>query len=145
PTAVVIEREMQPIAELIWFRQAAGFTRADRARAMPMSAAAYHAFGTTSVFEEHGVANELLRAYKDAYRDGTLTMRAALVFSPNWNAVAGAALGPVIEAWAGWLSEPGSGDDRLKVSGLHVGIGRSRSDELRASAAPDTGSAGVHY
>jgi predicted amidohydrolase YtcJ len=69
PTGVFIEGEMQPIAELIWFRQAAGFTRAHRARVMPMSAAAYHAFGTTSVFEEHGVANELLRAYKDAYRD----------------------------------------------------------------------------
>ena len=75
PTGVFIEQEMQPIAELIWFREAAGFTRADRARAMPMSAAAYHAFGTTSVFEEHGVANELLRAYKDVYRDGALTMR----------------------------------------------------------------------
>src|SRR6266446_6361842 len=49
PTGVFIEREMQPIAELIWFRQAAGFTRADRARAIPMSAAAYHTFGTTSV------------------------------------------------------------------------------------------------
>ena len=34
PTGVFIEREMQPIAELIWFRQAAGFTRADRARAI---------------------------------------------------------------------------------------------------------------
>ena len=56
PTGVFIEQEMQPIAELIWFREVAGFTRADRARAMPMSAAAYHAFGTTSVFEEHGVA-----------------------------------------------------------------------------------------
>ncbi len=29
----------------------------------------------------------MLRAYKDAYRDGTLTMRATLVFSPNWKAV----------------------------------------------------------
>ena len=81
PTGVLIESEMQPIAELIWFRKAAGFTRADRARALPVSAQAYHAYGTTGVFEEHGVANELLRAYKDAYRDGTLTMRSALVFS----------------------------------------------------------------
>jgi predicted amidohydrolase YtcJ len=111
PTGVFIEREMQPIAELIWFRQAAGFTRADRARAMPMSAAAYHAFGTTSVFEEHGVANELLRGYKDAYRDGSLTMRSALVFSPNWKTVGGAPLGPLIEAWGGWLGEPALGDD----------------------------------
>ena len=106
PTGVFIEAEMQPIAELTWFRQAGGFTRADRARAMPLSARAYHAFGTTSVFEEHGGASELLRAYKDAHRDGTLTMRTALVFSPNWKAAGGAPFGPFIEAWAGWLGEP---------------------------------------
>ena len=41
PTGVFIEAEMQPIAELTWFRQAGGFTRADRARAMPLSARAY--------------------------------------------------------------------------------------------------------
>jgi predicted amidohydrolase YtcJ len=145
PTGVFIEREMQPIAELIWFRQAAGFTRADRARAMPMSAAAYHAYGTTSVFEEHGVANELLRAYKDAYRDGSLTMRSALVFSPNWKTVGEAALGPLIEAWAGWLGEPALGDDWLKMAGFIVGIGSNRADVVRATASPYTGWAGFNY
>src|SRR5262249_57020682 len=104
------------------FGHAGGSTSAERAGAMPMSAAAYHAFGTTSVFEEHGVANELLRAYKDAYRDGSLTMRLALVFSPNWSAVGGVPLGPLIEAWAGWLGEPALGDDWLKMAGLIVGI-----------------------
>jgi len=145
PTGVFIEQEMQPIAELIWFRRAAGFTRANRARAMPMSAAAYHAFGTTSVFEEHGVANELLRAYKDAYRDGSLTMRSALVFSPNWKAVGDVALGPLIEAWGGWLGEPALGDDWLKVSGLIVGIGSNPADVVRASVSPYTGWAGFNY
>jgi len=145
PTGVFIEREMQPIAELIWFRQAAGFTRADRARAMPMSAAAYHAFGTTSVFEEHGVANELLRAYKDAYRDGSLTMRSALVFSPNWKTVGEVPLGPLIEAWAGWLGEPALGDDWLKMAGLTVGIGSNPADVVRATASPYTGWAGFNY
>src|SRR5438477_512485 len=96
PTGVLIENEMQPLAELLWFRQAFGFTRGDRARALPLSAQAYHRYGTTSVFEEHGVANEVLRAYKDAYRDGSLTMRSALAFSPNWKAMNGAALGPFI-------------------------------------------------
>ncbi len=75
PTGVIVEREMQPMAELIWFRQASAFTHADRLRALPLSARAYHAFGTTSVFEGHGVAAELLRVYKQAYREGTLTMR----------------------------------------------------------------------
>jgi predicted amidohydrolase YtcJ len=145
PTGVFIEAEMQPIAELTWFRQAGGFTRADRARAMPLSAQAYHAYGTTSVFEEHGVATELLRAHKDAYRDGTLTMRTALVFSPNWKAAGGAALGPFIEAWAGWLGEPALGDDWLKVSGLFVSTDRGAANDLRASAAPYTGWAGFNY
>ena len=55
-------------------------------RALPESARAYHAFGTTSVFEGHGIATEVLRAYKEAHRDGTLTMRTTLAFSPNWQA-----------------------------------------------------------
>jgi hypothetical protein len=50
-------------------------------------------------------------------------MRSALVFSPNWKTVGGAPLGPLIEAWGGWLGEPALGDDWLKVSGLIVGIG----------------------
>ncbi len=145
PTGVFIEQDMQPVAELIWFRRAAGFTRADRAHAMPLSQAAYLACGTTSVFEEHGVANELLRTYKDAARDGTLVMRASLVFSPNWKAAGGAPLGPLIEAWAGWLGEPALGDDRLKLAGLAVGIGGDAADEVRATAAPYTGWAGFNY
>jgi predicted amidohydrolase YtcJ len=145
PTGVLIESEMQPIAELIYFRSAAGFTRADRARALPFSAQAYHAYGTTSVFEEHGVANEVLRAYKDAHRDGRLTMRAALAFSPNWKAAGDAPLGTFMEAWAGWLGEPSLGDDWLKVGGLYVNIGRRRSDDVRATASPYSGWAGFNY
>jgi predicted amidohydrolase YtcJ len=145
PTGVFIESEMQPLAELIWFRQSFGFTRADRAQALRVSMQAYHAYGTTSVFEEHGVANEVIRAYKDAYRDGALTMRSALVFSPNWKVVGEAPLGPFIEAWAGWLGEPALGDDWLKLTGLYINIGKRRSDDLRASASPYTAWAGFNY
>jgi predicted amidohydrolase YtcJ len=145
PTGVIVESEMQPIAELIWFRDAARFTRADRGRALSLSAQAYHAYGTTGVFEEHGIANEVLRAYKDAHRDGTLTMRSALVFSPNWKAMGSAPLGPFIEAWAGWLSEPALGDDWLKVTGLYVNIEHRPADDLRATAAPYTGWSGFNY
>jgi hypothetical protein len=145
PTGVLVETEMQPIAELIYFRKAAGFTRTDRAYALPFSAQAYHACGTTSVFEEHGVANEVLRAYKDAQRDGKLTIRATLAFSPSWKAAGDAPLAPFMEAWAGWLGEPSLGNDWLKLSGLYVNIGRRPSDEVRASASPYTGWAGFNY
>jgi predicted amidohydrolase YtcJ len=145
PTGVFVEREMQPLAELIWFHRFLQFSRADRARALRASIAAYHACGTTSVFEEHGVANEVIRAYKDVLHDGALTMRTALAFSPNWRAAGDAPLGPFIESWAGWLGEPALGDDWLKLAGVYANIGRRPSDELRAGASPYTGWAGFNY
>ena len=55
PTGVFIEREFAPIAEIIWFRDATRFFHADRSCAAGTSEA-YHSFGTTSVFEGHGIA-----------------------------------------------------------------------------------------
>jgi predicted amidohydrolase YtcJ len=144
PTGVFIEQEMAPIAEMIWFRDAARFSDADRLRALPASAKLYHSFGTTSTFEGHGIANEVLRVYRQAYRDGTLTMRATLAFSANWPATGGAPLGPFVEAWAGWLGEPGLGNDMLKMGGLYAQVGRGPSDDARAQAAPYTGWAGFN-
>src|SRR5262245_27631107 len=56
PTGVFIEQEFQPIAEMIWFREPARFSHADRVRALARSAKAYHAVGTTSTYEGHGIA-----------------------------------------------------------------------------------------
>lgn len=145
PTGVFVENEMQPIAELLWFNSAPGFTRADRARTLPQAAQAYHAFGTTSVFEEHGAATELIRAYKDAYRNKTLSMRATLAFSPNWKAAGDIDYLQFIEAWLGWLGEPAPGNHWLKISGLFVDIGPDHASEIRAQASPYTGWAGFNY
>ena len=145
PTGVFIENGMQPTAELIWFRKPTEFSRGDRARGLPVAARAYHAFGTTSVFEGHGVANEVIRAYKDAHRDGMLTMRAGLVFSPNWKTAGNARLESLIDSWAGLLGEPASGDDLLKLTGIYANIGRQPGDDVRASASPYTGWAGFNY
>src|SRR5262249_9531540 len=132
-------------AELVWFREPTQFSHADRMRALPESARLYHGFGTTSVFEGHGAATELIRVYKETRRNGALTMRATLAFSPDWKAAQGAALGPFIDAWAGWLGDPGIGDDWLKMSGVNFSLGREPSSEVRAGAAPYTGWAGFNY
>jgi predicted amidohydrolase YtcJ len=145
PTGVFIEDGMQPTAELIWFREATQFSRADRVRGIGLAAKAYHAFGTTGAFEGHGVANELIRAYKDAHRDGALTMRTTLVMSPNWKAAGNAPLGTFMEAWAGWLGEPTFGDDWLKITGLHIDVGRDPGEDVRASVSPYTGWSGFNY
>jgi hypothetical protein len=145
PTGVFIEREFQPIAELIWFRDAARFSHADRVRALPQSARLYHGFGTTSVYEGHGIAAEVLDAYKEVHRAGALTMRATLAISPSWKEVpAGAKVAPLLKAWFGGLGERGAGDDWLKVSGLFAAIGRNRADDVREAAAPYSGWAGFN-
>ena len=143
PSGVFSEREMRPVAELYWFREATQFSHEERVRALAESARAYHAFGTTSIFEGHGIANEVLRAYKEAHRNGTLTMRSSLVFSGNWPTAGDAPFGPFIEAWAGWLGGPGLGDDWLKMQGLHVTTA-DPGDKARATAAPYTGWAGFN-
>src|SRR5262249_49620582 len=92
----------------------------------------------------HGVATELLNAYKEARGVGNLTARATLAISPNWKTAGNAELGGLIEAWGGWLAEPGLGDDWLKGSGLFAALGRSRADEVRGTASPYTGWAGFN-
>ena len=144
PTGVFFEEEFAPLVELIWFRDAASFTAADRLRTLPESAKAYHSFGTTSIFEGHGVANELLRTYRRAHHAGTLTMRSTLALSANWAAAGNAPLGDFVEAWLGWLGEPGLGDDMLKMGGLYVHLGRTEADNARAAAGPYTGWAGFN-
>jgi predicted amidohydrolase YtcJ len=150
PAGVFIEREFQPIAELVWFRDATRFSHADRVRALPQSARLYHGFGTTSVYEGHGIAAEVLDAYREVHHAGALTMRATLAISPSWTKAAWA---PGLESWVkahfiDWshgLADPDAGDDRLKVSGLFAAIGRSRADDVRyAAAAPYTGWAGFN-
>ena len=145
PTGVFVEREMAPVAELIWFRQAAAFTPADRLHALPQSARAYHAFGTTSVFEGHGVATELLRSLQASRPRRHVDDAHRTCLQPNWQAAGGAPLGPFVEAWAGWLGEPGFGNDWLKMGGLYVHAGREAADDVRARAAPYTGWAGFNY
>src|SRR5262249_22716662 len=112
PTGVFIEREFQPTAELIWFRDATRFSHAGRVGALPESARLYPGFGTTSVYEGHGIAAEVLDAYKEVHRAGAMTMRATLAISPSWKAVmAGAPVRSLLDAWSGGLAAPGAGDD----------------------------------
>lgn len=145
PTGVFYEDTFMPVVELTLLRGMPGFTRADRARTLPASFSAYHAFGTTSVFEEHGAATELIRAYKDLRRNQEMTMRVALVLSPNWHAAGDVDLNAFVEGWCGWLGEPALGDDFLKMTGIYVTVTHSPDNLARAAALPYTGWAGFNY
>ena len=145
PNGIFFEETMMPIVELTLMRRIPGFTRLDRARTLPLSCRAYHMFGTTSIFEEHGAATELVRAYKDARAAGTLTVRAAFVHSPNWAAIPNVPLEPFMEAWLGWLGEPSLGDDFIKMTGIYVDMMASPENAARTQSSPYTGWAGFNY
>ena len=145
PTGVFIEQEMAPIAEMIWFRDAARFSHADRLRALPQSAKLYHGVGTTSTFEGHGAANELLRVYQagpprrhadhalDAWRSARTGRRQAARRSgrssrPGRDGSASRGLATTGSRWAGSMCRSGA----------------ARPTKCAPSAGPYTGWAGFN-
>ena len=123
PNGVIIENGLPPVLEQTWFREPTAVKYADRVRGVSISQAAYHAFGTTGIYEGHGLSNLAIRAYKQSYREGKLSMRAGLVLSPNWGVVGNGPVAPFLEAWGGAAGAPSLGDDQLKVDGLYTSIG----------------------
>lgn len=145
PSGVFLDHSIMSVVEMTLMSRAPGFTIDDRVRTLPAAMQAYHAYGTTSVFEEHGVAGELLRAYKQVHEQGRMTMRTTLVLSPNWSVAPALDFEPAIEAWVSWLAGRGFGDDMLRVSGVFVDLEKNRENELRASTWPYTGWAGFNF
>lgn len=146
PTGVFVERHFMPLVELSLMAAAPGFDVAARARALRRSMRIYNGFGTTSVFEGHGVAADVLAAYEMVRGGGGQTVRANLVYSPAWSLV-----GPdgspaaVLSGWLSWLRGRGYGDEWLRLAGVYAEIDEGGDNRLRARALPQTGWAGFHY
>lgn len=145
PNGVITERGYVPLMELAAFHMAPGFSHAHRVAGLPRAAAMYHAFGTTSIYEEHGVAAELLAAYREVHASGHLTMRSHLALSPDWRGMENVSMERLIGGWAHQLAGAGLGDDMLRLSGITTEIGRTPENALRAQAAPYTGWSGFNY
>ncbi|MPY75928.1 MAG: amidohydrolase family protein [Alphaproteobacteria bacterium] len=145
PTGIFVENTPYPIVELSLMAAAGGFSAADRVRGLRESMRLYNAAGTTSVFEGHGVAGEVLGAYQALRRSGEASVRGNLVFSPSWSAVAPAGRGEVLRSWARWLAGRGLGDGMLRVAGLFAEFEGGPEHAVRARANPYTGWAGFHF
>jgi predicted amidohydrolase YtcJ len=142
---IIHEHSFMPIAELAWFRDMPRFGHRDRADGIRRAMRAYNASGTTSVFEEHGCAQELIQAYQSVHAAGDMTVRAHLVFSPSWSFLPPDALVRQVQSWAGVLGRGGLGDGWLRVEGLYAELGMDEENRLRATAAPYTGWSGFNY
>lgn len=145
PTGVIYERTFMPVAELGFFHMMPGFTHADRVAGLTEAMRIYNSFGTTSVFEEHGAAQELIQAYQAVNAAGTATARANLVFSPSWTSLGEVDYDAALANWSGWLGGQGLGDDWLRVEGLYTDFGGLAENTWRIKAAPYTGWSGFNY
>jgi predicted amidohydrolase YtcJ len=145
PTGVFVEQTYIPVVELSLMAAAPRFSREDRARGLRESMRIYNATGTTSVFEGHGVADEVMRVYDEADRRGDLTVRAHLTVSPSWGTGDAAAIASRLHAWLPRIAGRGSGNAYLRVAGVVAETNPTPDAVIRARAMPYTGWAGFSY
>ncbi len=144
PTGRLIESNLLPIIEHALMGVAPRFTLDQRITGLKRSMGVYNSFATTGVFEGHGVAAEVLDAYKAVRQADAQTVRAHLVFSPSWQAAGAAAVDALLETWGGWLAGSGMGDEWLRVSCLFAEVDETPESALRAQSLPHTGWAGFY-
>lgn len=144
PTGVLVENNRMPIVEHTLMRVAPAFDLATRTAALPRSMQVYNSFGTTSVFEGHGVSGDVMEAYRRVNDAGKATVRATLAFSPPWNPSGQNDFAELISGWGRWLAGKGIGDDWLRMNGLFNEIDGSPEQAIRKSVFPRTGWAGFN-
>lgn len=146
PTGRLYEDDLQPLAEFTVFRQAPHFTEDERALTLASSMSAYNRYGTTGVFEGHGAAPELIRAYRAARGRRAPSVRTRLVFSPGWSGASDDDVRAWVREQASRLHGKGEGDEWLRLEGLFAELQTQPDDaRLRAFCAPRTGWAGFRY
>lgn len=133
------------IVETTLMSAAPGFDVATRTDALARSMDTYARFGTTGVYEGHGVAREVIAAYgalRDRCKPG---MRATLVVSPSWSGVdATADMAALIADWTRWAKRGFADDDRLRIEGIYAEIDETGEGLVRARGGCCTGWAGFH-
>lgn len=145
PNGIFVETNKMPVVELSLMRRAPHFSASERAGALAASMQLYNRAGTTSVFEGHGIAAEVLDAYRQVRAEGRQTVRASMIFSPAWPSTSAEDCRALLKSWGHWLGGRGLGDAWLGMAGLYGEIDASVERELRSAAFPQTGWAGFHY
>jgi hypothetical protein len=141
PTGVFIEHNVTPILEFTLLKSAPRFTLPDRLRALKDAQRRYHARGVTSIYEGHGVAPELLAAFRELHASGGLSMRSHLTISPTWRSRSEAK--EDIPNLASWAGGDGIGDGLLRVAGVYLGYGGDAEiSRILTEGLPYTGWAG---
>jgi predicted amidohydrolase YtcJ len=142
PTGVFIEQRPPGTMEFSLMAVAPRFTHEQRVAALRDSMRRYNAVGTTSVYEGHGISSVVLRAYKELWDSGTMTVRSTLTLSPAWGSAPTAAIDELLAEWSIAANGTGIGDDWLTLNGIYAEVGTSPQLEIRKRHRPYPGWAG---
>jgi predicted amidohydrolase YtcJ len=145
PTGCLYEFVYKPLVEKSLMACIPQFTLQDRIAGLKRSMQVYNSTGTTSVFEGHGIAGEVLAAYQDLRAEGPLNVRSSLMFSPAWPSVSVDDVTDMLVDWGRWLTGRGLGDDYLRMAGIYTESDYSSENHLRALCGPYTGWAGFNF
>ncbi len=145
PTGILYEFTFKPLVEKTLMACIPQFAREDRVEGLRRSMAVYNSFGTTSVFEGHGIAAEVLAAYQALRAEGPPAVRAQLMASPAWPSADPADIRRLLADWGRHLAGRGLGDAYLRFAGLYTESDYSEENRLRALQGPYTGWAGFNF
>ena len=118
PTGVIIERSFASVVEQDILRAVPRFDGADRVEALRRAIDLCHAKGTTSIYEGHGCAPDVIAAFRHLRQTGELTMRSGLVLGATWTSAEEAER--TMRDWLSFARGKGLGDDMLRISGVFL-------------------------
>ncbi|MBK19247.1 MAG: hypothetical protein CMM52_10485 [Rhodospirillaceae bacterium] len=143
---IIHEHTFVPVVELAYLRTMPRFGHDDRVQGIKRSMKKYNSSGTTSVYEEHGCAQELIEAYRAVNAEGNASVRATLVYSPSWHFANKDGYEKAFSEWSDWIGGlRGDGDHWLAVAGIFTDFGVTPDNLVRNRAAPYTGWSGFNY
>ncbi len=141
PTGVIADNNMFPVTEFSLMRVVPRFSHDERIRALKHSMQLYNSVGTTTIYEGHGVAPEVLEAYKAVWDEDDMPVRSHLAISPTWSSMREAEND--MSRWGCCASGYGFGDDMLRLCGFFIQFrGQRHVAPLRSAELPFTGWAG---
>ena len=145
PNGIFYEFTYKPIVEKTLMACIPRFSLDDRITGLRRSMQIYNGYGTTSVFEGHGIAGEVFAAYQSLRQEGPLPVRASLMFSPAWHSTKMEDVRELLVDWGRWLAHRGLGDEFLRMAGIYTESDYSEENRLRALCGPYTGWAGFNF
>jgi predicted amidohydrolase YtcJ len=143
PTGVIIEDApsgmLNAAQDFSLMRVVPRLTFDDRIKAFRHSLKKFNSVGTTSIYEGHGVAAEIMAVYRDYWLRDALTVRSYLVVSPPPQQTI-AEYDVFMREWAGRARGTGVGEAMLKTGGINIVWGGDPEvAKLRAHEFPYAG------